>query len=64
MEQQRWRMQRGAVPVGQRLPHGPAPRRGARAQARPARRGVVRPVSGGLAAASLLLVAVAGWIHV
>ena len=64
MVERRWRMQRGSVPVWQRLPHGPRPGGGTRVQARRARRSGARPLTGGLAAVTLLLAAAAGWAHV
>ena len=64
MTQRQWTMQHGTVGVWQRLPHGPRPARSARAQARRARRGSVRPIAGGLVSASLLLAVVAGSAHV
>jgi hypothetical protein len=64
MAERRWAMQRGTVPVWQRLRHGPRPSTSGRAQARRARRGSPRPSAGGLAAVCLLAAVVAGWAGV
>jgi hypothetical protein len=64
MAERQWAMQRGSAAVWQRLPHGPAPKRGGRAQARRARRGRARPIVGALASATLVHAATAGWARV
>jgi hypothetical protein len=61
MTDRRWTMQRGSVSVWQRLPHGPAPARRSRLQARRGRRSPLRSVAGGLAAIGALVALAAGW---